>query len=94
MKSALSNAQLSGGFVIRSIDDLSRLAKILADSGFFADSKQAAQCAVKLLAGLELGFGSIPSMTGIHIINGKPSLGANLMASAIKRSEKYDYRVT
>ncbi|MHC5720453.1 MAG: hypothetical protein ACYTX0_52630, partial [Nostoc sp.] len=33
-------------------------------------------------------------MTGIHIINGKPSIGANLMAAAVKRSGKYNYRIT
>ena len=56
--------------------------------------KEAAQCGVKVLAGLELGFPTIASMCGIHIINGKPTLGAHLMAAAVKRSGKYNYRVT
>ncbi len=47
-----------------------------------------------MLAGLELGFPTIASMCGIHIINGKPTLGAHLMAAAVKRSGKYNYRVT
>ncbi|MEH1780867.1 MAG: hypothetical protein V7L26_17490 [Nostoc sp.] len=33
-------------------------------------------------------------MVGVHIINGKPSIGANLMAAAVKRSSKYNYRIT
>ncbi|MBW4675946.1 MAG: hypothetical protein KME52_18565 [Desmonostoc geniculatum HA4340-LM1] len=86
--------QIVGGLAIRNIDDLSRLSAMLAKSGFFADAKEAAQCGVKVLAGLELGFGAIASMTGVHIINGKPSIGANLMAAAVKRSGKYNYRIT
>jgi len=33
------------------------------------------------------------SMTGIYIIKGKPAIGANPMAAAVKRSGKYNYRV-
>ncbi|MFN6540703.1 MAG: hypothetical protein RM021_030785 [Nostoc sp. EkiNYC01] len=86
--------QIVGGLAIRNIDDLSRLSNMLAKSGFFADAKEAAQCGVKVLAGLELGFGAIAAMVGVHIINGKPSIGANLMAAAVKRSDKYNYRIT
>ncbi|WP_375491125.1 hypothetical protein [uncultured Nostoc sp.] len=86
--------QIIGGLAVRNIDDLSRLSTMLAKSGFFADAKEAAQCGVKVLAGMELGFGAIASMVGVHIINGKPSIGANLMAAAVKRSGKYNYRIT
>ncbi|HYX15684.1 MAG TPA: hypothetical protein VE944_15210 [Nostoc sp.] len=86
--------QVTGSLAIRNIDDLSRLSAMLAKSGFFADAKEAAQCGVKVLAGLELGFGPLASMVGVHIINGKPSIGANLMAAAVKRSGKYNYRIT
>lgn len=80
--------------LIRSLDDAERAAKAMAASGFFADSRQAAQAIVKILAGQELGFGPFASMTGVHIIQGKPVLAANLMAAAIKRSGKYNYRIT
>lgn len=73
--------------------DTLTLGRILAQSGYFQDAKSEAQAIVKVLAGRELGFGAISSMGGVHIINGKPAIGANLMASAIKRSGKYDYRV-
>lgn len=80
--------------IIKTTDDLTQVSDLLAASGFFADAKDAAQCAVKVLAGLEMGFGAFASMTGIHIIDGKPSIGANLMAAAVKRSGRYNYRVT
>ncbi|MFB2769817.1 hypothetical protein ACE1AT_11090 [Pelatocladus sp. BLCC-F211] len=90
----MTDQQITGGLAIRNIDDLSRLSNMLAKSGFFADAKEAAQCGVKVLAGMELGFGALASMVGVHIINGKPSIGANLMAAAVKRSGKYNYRIT
>ena len=74
-----------------------RTARMLAISAYFdakGDSPQAiAQVATKILAGRELGFGPFAAVNGIHIISGKPAVGANLMASAVKGSGRYDYRV-
>lgn len=75
------------------LQDTLSLGEVLAKSGFFSDSKQASQAVVKVLAGRELGFGPIASMTGIHIVKGKPTVGANLMGAAIKGSGRYNYRV-
>lgn len=79
--------------IVKSVDDLTRISKLLSQSGYFEDAKDMTQCAVKVMAGTEMGFGAFASMTGIHIIKGKPTIGANLMASAIKRSGRYNYRV-
>jgi len=72
---------------------LMQLGDVLSKSGYFADAKGAAQAIVKVLCGQEMGFLPIASMTGIHIINGKPAVGATLQAAAIKRSGRYNYRV-
>lgn len=89
----MSNTALAiyedGGFEI-----MQRSAKAMAASGFFADARDAAQAMVKVMAGAELGLPPFASMTGIHIIKGKPTLGANLLAALIKRSGRYGYRVT
>lgn len=90
----LATAGVTGGIAIRNIDDLARLSGMLASSGYFKDARDAAQAGVKVLAGLEMGFGAFASMTGIHLIDGKPSVGANLLAQAVKRSGRYNYRVT
>lgn len=79
--------------LVRDMDDLARVSDILAKSGYFADARDAAQAGVKVLAGMEMGIGAFSSMAGIHVIKGKPSIGAGLMAAAVKRSGKYDYRV-
>src|SRR5512139_2036335 len=73
--------------------NLSDLGTILAKSGFFSDTKDAAQAIVKVLAGQELGFGPIASMTGIFVIQNRISMSANLIAAAIKRTRRYNYRV-
>jgi hypothetical protein len=78
---------------VQSMDDLTKLSQMLATSNYFADAKDAAQCGVKILAGLEMGMGAIASMAGIHIIQGKPVIGANLMAAAVKKSGKYNYKI-
>lgn len=80
--------------IINSYDDLSRAAGAMSKSGYFQDSKEQAQAIVKIMAGQEMGFGPFASMTGVYIIKGKPSIGANLMAAAVKGSGKYNYRVT
>ena len=70
------------------------IAQSFAQSGMFPDIKSAAQAAVKIQAGKEFGIQPFAAMTGIHIIQGKPVIGAGLMASRVKASGRYDYRVT
>lgn len=81
----------SGGNM--SLTDTMTLGKVLSQSGYFSDVKQAGQAVVKILAGAELGIGPISAMTGIYIVKGKVSLSANLIAAAIRRKPQYDYRI-
>jgi hypothetical protein len=60
----------------------------------FPDIKSAAQAIVKIQAGAELGIAPFAAMSGIHIISGKPTIGAGVMAAMVKASGKYNYRVT
>jgi hypothetical protein len=82
---------------VSSVDDLARLAKVFAASGLFGRSgnqeTQVAECAIRLMAGMEAGFSPFASATGIHIINGRPAFSANLLAQAVRRHPAYDYRV-
>lgn len=73
--------------------EIIQLGRILAASGYFTDAKTEAQAVAKIIAGAEAGFGPMASLTGIHIVQGKPTFGANLMAAAVKRSGRYDYKV-
>lgn len=79
------------------LEVIQRTARLLAVSNYFdgkGDNALAiAMIATKILAGREMGFGPFASANGIHIISGKPAVGANLMASAVRSSSRYDYRV-
>lgn len=79
--------------LMSNMDEIERAATAMSKSGYFQDASQQAQAVVKILAGRELGFGPFASMTGIYIIQGKPSVGANLQAAAVKGSGKYDYKI-
>ena len=79
------------------VEELKSLGRLLAASGYFErdvnPEKAVAQMCTKILAGRELGFGPFAAVNGIYIVKGKPSIGANLMASAVKASGRYDYKV-
>ena len=77
----------------QSFDEIVRIGQAFSASGYFSDAKDAAQAIVKIMAGREMGFGAFASMNGISIIQGKPAVGANLMAAAVKAHPRYDYRV-
>lgn len=82
---------------VSSVDDLARLARVFAASGLFGragnQDTQIAECAIRLMAGMEAGFSPFASATGVHIINGRPAFSANLLAQAVRRHPDYDYRV-
>lgn len=70
------------------------IAKVFRASGMFPDIQSEAAAATKIIIGRGLGLSDYDAMSGLHIIKGKAVLAANLMAAAIKRAGKYDYRVT
>ena len=79
--------------IYNQFDQLQRAALALYKSQYFTDAKSEAQAIVKVMAGAELGIPPFASMTGIHIIQGKPALGANVIATLIKNDPRYNYRV-
>lgn len=98
--SALATTSASPGFSLQlqSVDDLQRLARLFSASGLFGRAagnpdQHMAECAIKILAGSECGFGPFTSSAGVSVINGRPGFGANLLAQSIKRHPLYDYRV-
>ncbi len=84
---------MANQLAIREDMSLGDVAAHFVKSGYFQDASDVSKAVVKIMAGREFGFGAFTSMTNIYIIQGRPSLGANLMASAVKSNPKYDYRV-
>lgn len=76
-----------------SVNEIATISETFFKSGMFADVKSAQQAMVKIMAGAEVNLPPFQSMSGIHIILGKPVIGAGLIASKIKGSGKYDYKV-
>lgn len=84
---------MSNELAIRNMDDAARLSKALADSGFYKDAKSPAQALVKVAAGIELGITPLAAMSGLHIVEGKVTMGSGLVASQVQRSGKFRTRI-
>ena len=79
--------------IVKSTADAISIGETFFKSGMFSDIRSAQQAVVKIMAGAELGISPFASMSGIHIIQGKPTIGAGLMAARVKGFGKYDYKV-
>lgn len=73
--------------------DIIDIANAFFLSGMFKDVSNAAQAIVKIQAGQEFGIPPFAAMTGIHIIQGKPTVGGGLIAGKVKSSSKYNYKL-
>jgi hypothetical protein len=85
--------RISGSIQIQSIDDVSRVAQMMAKSGFFDDAKSAAQAGVKIMAGMELGIPPVAAVRGVYVLDGNTCLSSGLLAALIKQHPRYDYKV-
>lgn len=82
------------GLAVRDdFDVMQKASTALFRSGYFTDVKSEAQAIAKVMAGRELGLPAFASMAGIHIIQGKPALGSNVIATLIDNNPRYDYKV-
>lgn len=79
--------------IYQDFDGLQRAAMALYKSGYFDDVKSEAQAIVKVMAGAEMGIAPFASMSGIDIIQGKPTPGANLLATIVDNHPRYDFKV-
>lgn len=78
---------------IREFELNQRRAKAYSESGYWPDTKSIAQALVKIEAGQSLGLPPLVAMSEVHVIDGKPTLGAGALASLVKTSGRYDYQV-
>lgn len=78
---------------VPTIDEAMALGKVFADSGFFTGAASQAKAATKILAGAELGFPPMVSLSGLDVIEGKVTLSAGLMSTLIQRSGIFSYRI-
>lgn len=76
-----------------SFSEIVEIGNVFAASGLIRDSQDAAAAITKIVAGQELGIGPMQAVVGIHVIEGKPAIGAGLVGALVKRSGRYNYRV-
>jgi hypothetical protein len=74
-------------------EDMTSVAKLFIESKLFKDVTSVAAAVVKIQAGQEVGVAPFAAMSGIYIIQGKVALGGGVIASRIKASGKYNYKV-
>ena len=79
--------------IVKSASDALTIGETFFKSGMFSDIKSAQQAVVKIMAGAEMGISPFAAMSGIFIIQGKPTIGAGLMAARVKSFGKYDYKL-
>jgi len=84
-------AEWERGLEPRSMTELITLAKCLFESRLFSAYGTPQAVLSTLLAGRELGMQSMAAMRAIHIIEGKPTLSADLIRGLILRSGKAKY---
>lgn len=86
------------GMTFEEVQQTLALCEGFATTGFFFEKNNVRstkwQLFVKGTYGRSLGLDFMTSLSVIYIVEGKPCIGAHAMASAIKGSAKYDYRVT
>lgn len=76
-----------------SVDELKQLCVTISKSGLFK-GETPEQAFTKIMYGQELGLPPMAARASIHVIQGKPTLSSNAMASALDRHPDYDYEVT
>lgn len=90
---ALAKADPARAFEPSGIDEAVKLANLLGLSGLLGkDLKTPEQVFTVIATGRELGLTAMQSLRSIHIINGKPTLSADLVAALVKsRPEVCEY---
>lgn len=74
----------SAALAPRTIAEVSTLAEIAAKSGLYG-VKSREDAFVRILTGLELGLSAMQSLRGVYVINGRPTLAADLMVGVCKK---------
>lgn len=84
---------MTNSLATRNFSEIMSMGDVFFKSGLFKDLQSAAQAAIKIQAGAELGLPAFASMSGIAIIQGKAVLGANLIATLVENDPRYEYKI-
>lgn len=88
-----SEAPQAPAAFLHSLQEVREFAEIVLQSEMFKDVKSAAQAVVKIARGRELGLGPMESLSSLHVVEGKVTMSAQLMAALAQRAG-FRYKVT
>jgi hypothetical protein len=83
-----------GGIEIRDIAELQRFCKMAVHANIFKSATDLAKACMIAQYGMELGISPVTSLCNMHMVEGKITMGATLVAGLIKKNGKYTYRVS
>ena len=89
-KMILSGSDPKQAITPKGIDDVFKLANIAAKTGMFG-VKSSDEAAVRIITGMELGLSPYQALRGIHVLNGRPVLAADLMVAVCLSSDRCEY---
>lgn len=93
---ALATVPRAGaGMVLRTVDDHKQFAMAAWAAGVLEDgdkTRAVGIALVKMQYGAEVGLGPMSAIAGVHLIKGKPSLGAGIVASRIQAHPLFRFR--
>lgn len=75
----------------RSYEEAMLVAEHAADSGLFKDIRTPAQAIMMFQLGRKFGLSAVDSLRMIHMIEGKPSMSAQLIVGIVKKSGMAEY---
>jgi hypothetical protein len=77
----------------QSLQEYINIAKQMAGSGFWTEAKTAQQMVALMILGRHFGLSPVQSLTGIHVVKGKPSLHYSVMLAKVREHPDYDYEI-
>lgn len=94
MSNALVKADTGIGIERKTIE-FDKFIELAWKSGAYKDIQNAQQAAMKVVFGHAMGLDPATSLVSIHLIQGKPTMSANLMAGRVKQygNGKYRYEI-
>lgn len=75
------------------VGSIDQIANWMVKSGYFKSMTHAAQAAVLIATGREYGLADSFAMSNLYVVKGKIAMEADVMATLIQRSGRFQYRV-
>jgi len=83
----------SASLSIETLDDVSRAAKMIYNSGCLGSFNNPEEVGAKIMTGLEIGLSPMTSVRNIYFFDGSTTLSGPILAALIREDHRYDYEI-